>query len=267
MKATRNVAQPRWVPLNVARTLAIEALACCPHDAGCHPSDTVGCANRRKALAALRSLSPASQEGVSAVIALTEEESALLNYADFLKRVGPRGGKTKALRDFADAALRAENDRLKAAHPAPSPDGFRQCAEHGPWHVEDGICHGCAHPIPDAERREKHWREAAVAAIWRFNQERAEDDGWVQTQADQVVNGLRAHLASKPAPEAGECLECGQKPGTWEGCGTCDTGRGLEAHDLHACTPAPPAVCEACADPVYRPNPYKPHTCKPSGGK
>ena len=131
-----------------------------------------------------------------------------------------------------------------AAHPAPSPDGFRQCAEHGPWHVEDGICHGCAHPIPDAERREKHWREAAVAAIWRFNQERAEDDGWVQTQADQVVNGLRAHLASKPAPEAGECLECGQKPGTWEGCGTCDTGRGLEAHDLHTCTPAPPAVCE-----------------------
>ena len=55
----------------------------------------------------------------------------------------------------------------------------------------------------------------------------------------------RAHLASKPAPEAGECPECGQKPGTWEGCGTCDTGRGLEAHDLHACTPAPPAVCEA----------------------
>ena len=70
---------------------------------------------------------------------------------------------------------------------------------------------------------------------------------------------------SKPAPEAGVCLECGQKPGTWEGCGTCDTGRGLEAHDLHACIPAPPAVCEACADPVYRPNPYKPHTCKPSG--
>ena len=76
---------------------------------------------------------------------------------------------------------------------------------------------------------------------------------------------VRALLASKPAPEAGECLECGQKPGTWEGCGTCDTGRGLEAHDLHACIPAPPAVCEACADPVYRPNPYKPHTCKPSG--
>ena len=104
---------------------------------------------------------------------------------------------------------------------------------------------------------------------------------------DAALAHLEAHLAAcKPAPEAGECLECGQKPGTWEGCGTCDTGRGLEAHDLHACIPAPPAVCEACKCAEYHEvdtgvecygwrhheggkifirDHKPPHTCKPSG--
>ena len=115
-------------------------------------------------------------------------------------------------------------------------------------------------PIPDAERREKHWREAAVAAIRRFNQERAEDDGWVQTQADQVVNGLRAHLAaSKPAPEAGEAVEHTLTDG-WSGTCTDDCACKVSASHVRSideatpqewdaqrtCTPAPPAVCEAC---------------------
>jgi hypothetical protein len=25
-------------------------------------------------------------------------------------------------------------------------DGFKACAEHGPWHIEDGVCPGCAQP-------------------------------------------------------------------------------------------------------------------------
>ncbi len=42
------------------------------------------------------------------------------------------------------------------AEEAPSEDGFKPCAEHGPFHVEDGICPGCATLSPSAPtEREK----------------------------------------------------------------------------------------------------------------
>ena len=83
---------------------------------------------------------------------------------------------------------------------------------------------------------------------------------------------------SKPAPEAGEAVEHTLTDG-WSGTCTDDCACKVSASHVRSideatpqewdaqrtCTPAPPAVCEACADPVYRPNPYKPHTCKPSG--
>jgi hypothetical protein len=52
----------------------------------------------------------------------TEEESMEANFRDFLRRVGPRGGKTKALKDFAEAhtqrqlvSLEADNASLRAS--------------------------------------------------------------------------------------------------------------------------------------------------------
>jgi hypothetical protein len=51
-----------------------------------------------------------------------EEESMEANFRDFLRRVGPRGGKTKALKDFAEAhtqrqlvSLEADNASLRAS--------------------------------------------------------------------------------------------------------------------------------------------------------
>ena len=88
---------------------------------------------------------------------------------------------------------------------------------------------------------------------------------------------VRAHLASKPAPEAGEYVgvDHGKAGGDYcdkttmhrepDGSIIIDNEETLKREDCHTCTPAPPAVCEACADPVYRLNPYKPHTCNSSG--
>jgi hypothetical protein len=62
---------------------------------------------------------------------------------------------------------------------------------------------------------------------------------------------------SKPAPEAGGCMACQRVAWGWTSVD----------QESHTCTPAPPAVCEACDQDRQWPGlpNHVIHTCKPSG--